>query len=393
MKPVCVTNTTVVSPGVCVATGTFVFTDRIAKELRDSDPLPPGCEVIDGRGKTLTPGLVDIHHHGIGRHLYENSAEDLVEGLKTPARFGVTSVCPTLYAELKPTSLKHLESLASALPKVTGVHVPGFHLEGPFLAITGAGGLTMNPDVKFLDELLAACGGKVSAMSLSPEKPGVIAVIERLVEKGITPFLTHTRASYEQTWAAIDAGATHATHFYDVFPLPEETDPGVRPVGAVEAFLGHPKSTVDFICDGVHVHPGAIRAAMAARGWENVIAITDSNIGAGLPAGVYPTTWGHEVSVSPENAARIHHPISPKHGALAGSSLTLNRAVANLSKWFKLNPPQLWAIATSNPARVIRSDRGGLAVGAVADLVLWNDDFTPSRTWVGGQLVYSQETS
>ena len=79
---------------------------------------------------------------------------------------------------------------------------------------------------------------------------------------------------------AIDAGATHATHFYDVFPLPEETDPGVRPVGAVEAFLGHPKSTIDFICDVVHVHPGAIKAALAARGWQNVMAITDSNIGA-----------------------------------------------------------------------------------------------------------------
>jgi N-acetylglucosamine-6-phosphate deacetylase len=164
-------------------------------------------------------------------------------------------------------------------------------------------------------------------------------------------------------------------------------------VGAVEAFLGHPKSTIDFICDGVHVHPGAIRAALAARGWQNVIAITDSNIGAGLPAGVYPTTWGYEVSASPDNAARIHHPISPKHGALAGSSLTLDRAVANLNKWFKLNPPQLWAIASSNPARVIRSDRGRLAVGAAADLVLWNDDFTASRTWVGGQLVYSQDAS
>src|SRR5690606_15341739 len=111
---------------------------------------------------------------------------------------------------------KHLESLTAALDKVAGVHVPGFHLEGPFLAITGAGGLTMNPDLKFLDELLAACGGRVTAMSLSPEKPGVIAAIERLVERGVQPFLTHTRASYEDTWAAIEAGATHATHFYDV---------------------------------------------------------------------------------------------------------------------------------------------------------------------------------
>lgn len=393
MKPVCVTNATVVVPGDSAAAGTVVFTDRITQVLPAGAEPPAGCEVVDGRGKTLTPGLVDLHHHGSGRHLYENSPEDLVEGLKTPPKFGVTSVCPTLYSELKHTSLKHLESLTAALDKVAGVHVPGFHLEGPFLAITGAGGLTMNPDLKFLDELLAACGGRVTAMSLSPEKPGVIAAIERLVERGVQPFLTHTRASYEDTWAAIEAGATHATHFYDVFPLPDETDPGVRPVGAVEAFLGHPKSTIDFICDGVHVHPGAIRSALAARGWENIVAITDSNIGAGLPAGIYPTSWGYEVSVSPDNAARIHHPVSPKHGVLAGSSLTLNRAVANLNKWLNLPPHQLWATATANPARVIRSDRGRLTVGAAADLVLWNADFTASRTWVGGQLVYSQELS
>jgi N-acetylglucosamine-6-phosphate deacetylase len=108
---------------------------------------------------------------------------------------------------------------------------------------------------------------------------------------------------------------------------------------------------------------------------------------------VYPTTWGYSVTVSPDNAARINDPGSPKHGALAGSSLTLNRAVKNLSQWLDLPAHQIWAMASSNPARVVRSDRGRLAVGAAADLVLWNADFTASRTWVGGKLVHSKDNS
>ncbi|MBI2497232.1 MAG: N-acetylglucosamine-6-phosphate deacetylase, partial [Opitutae bacterium] len=117
-------------------------------------------------------------------------------------------------------------------------------------------------------------------------------------------FITHTRASVAQTEAAIDAGAVHATHFYDVFYPPTETDPGVRPVGAVETILADPRASVDFIADGIHVHPTAIRAALAAKTFAGVTLITDSNIGAGLPAGVYDTPWGYQVRVSPEEAAR-----------------------------------------------------------------------------------------
>ncbi len=393
MSAICVTGATVIHPGREARAQSVVFDKTILQILPDGVAPPPEAKTIDGRGGTLTPGLVDIHHHGIGHHLYENSPEDLIEGLKIPPAFGVTTVLPTLYASLKPESLGTLESLAAALEKVTVTHVPGFHLEGPFLAIAGAGGLTLDPDVTLLDELIAACGGRVSAMSLSPEKPGAIAIIERLMERGIAAFLTHTRGSYERTLAAIDAGATHATHFYDVFPPPPEIDPGVRPAGAVEAFLGHPKSTIDFICDGVHAHPGAIRAALAARGPANLVAITDSNIGAGLPVGVYPTTWGYAVHVSPENGARIHDPGAARHGELAGSGLTLDAAVRNLRQWLDLPDHDIWAMATANPARVARVDRGVMRVGAAADLVLWNADLTANRVWVDGNLVYSREHS
>jgi len=175
-----------------------------------------------------------------------------------------------------------------------------------------------------------------------------------------------------------------------VFYAPPETDLGVRPVGCVEAILADPRATVDFICDGVHVEPTAIRMALLCKGWERVVLITDSNIGAGLPAGEYDTPWGFRIRVASETAARI----LPPHqfaGALAGSALTSNRGMANLHAWFgtEYAPAQLWALGTRNPARLAGlPDKGVLQVGADADLVLWRDDFLPAATWVGGRRVY-----
>jgi N-acetylglucosamine-6-phosphate deacetylase len=229
-------------------------------------------------------------------------------------------------------------------------------------------------------------------MSIAPEVPNIIPVIERLVEAGVTPFITHTRANVEETVAAIQAGARHATHFYDVFAVPEETDPGVRPVGAVEAILGDPRGTCDFICDGIHVHPMAIRAAVAAKGWQGVSLITDASFGAGLGPGRYETPWGYPVEVKPGNAPRISEPEHPMHGALAGSALTMDQGVNNLLQWIDLPPEKVWAMATCNPARVIGATRKGrLQAGMDADLVLWREEagvFRPARTWVGGRMVY-----
>jgi N-acetylglucosamine-6-phosphate deacetylase len=132
------------------------------------------------------------------------------------------------------------------------------------------------------------------------------------------------------------------------------------------------------------VHPTAIRAAVAAKSWRGVILITDSNIGAGLPAGVYDTPWGYPVKVSPTDAAR-----HATKNFLAGSALTMDRGMENLLRWLKLPPEQTWAMGTLNPANLLGLARKGrLEVGADADLVLWDDDLRPARTWLGGHCTY-----
>jgi len=409
MSHVLIDNVRIVRPGERIAAGSLLIDgSRIARLDPSPEECPPDAARLDGGGRLLTPGLIDVHTHGIHRYQYESGPEHLLAAAKVLGAYGTTCVVPTIVPMPGPRLLPQLEQLAKTIPSVADAHIPGLHLEGPFVALTGAACRPIAGDVRLLDEMIAACGGRVTIMSLSPETPGVLPVIERLCERSIVPFITHTRATPEQTQAAIDAGARHATHFYDVYPVPPETEPGARPVGAVEAILADRRVSVDFIADGCHVHPVAIRAAAAAKGYAGIVLVTDSNIGAGLPPGEYDTPWGFRVRVRPGDGAR-----NVRTNELAGSALTMNEGIANLLKWLGkgdagsparsgqedlwqeragccFSADQVWAMGTSNAARLIGlNSRGRIEPGADADLVLWDDNLRPALTWVGGRCVYA----
>jgi len=392
MAELFIKNARLIEPGEGILEGSIHVRNGVIKALGPDLVFDGGrIECINALGKRVTPGLVDVHTHGMHHYNYDRGAEELRAAAALLPRYGVTTVIPTLVPKMTDEMWAVLPELAAAIPSTTDVSIPGLHLEGPFVAIAGAACATLDGDLELLERLLKACSGRVSVMSIAPEKANIIPVIERLRAAGIAPFITHTRASAEQTWAAIEAGARHATHFYDVFPVPEEIDPGVRPVGAVEAILAHPEATCDFICDGIHVHPMAVRAAIAAKGVAGVSLITDASFGAGLGPGVYDTPWGYKVEAKPGNAPRIADPDHPYFGALAGSALTMNQGMANLLKWIDKPEAEVWAMGTSSPARVLGlTDRGKLEPGMRADLVLWNDDdaLTPAAVWVGGEKVF-----
>lgn len=350
-------------------------------------------QTIDAGGRLLTPGLIDLHTHGNGGYLFEENPEALCQGVKSLARLGVSTVLPTLYRSIGPDTLDQLSSLVAALDDCDGVRVPGFHFEGPFLKLGGAGALTLDGDIELLEKLLDRANGRMASMSISPDTKNIVPVIQRLHVAGVKVFITHTQADVPQTRAAIEAGATHATHFYDVFPAPPEIDPGVRPVGCVETILANPKVSVDFIADGVHVDPMAIRMAIQAKPRGGVIAVTDANPLAGRTPGVYDTAWGVKVRVD-EKTSRIEAPGEAKHGGLAGSTLTMPRAIANLRRWLDLPEAEVWAMGSANPARAMGwVDRGVLKKGADADLVLWDESadggLTAWRTWVSGRCVFA----
>ena len=393
MSALLIRNVRLVRPGLEVTAGdVLVRGGRIV--AAGAVPRPEAAtatEHFDGGGRLLTPGLIDVHTHGVMRSLYENepaSPEGLAGAARALGRFGVTTVLPTIVPQIRPGWLERLAAIAAALPSVHEVFIPGLHVEGPFMAVGGAACPTLPGDLVLLDEILAACSGRLAVMSVSPDAPSILPVISRLRERGVVVFLTHTRATAEETEAALEAGAVHATHFYDVFYAPAEKDPGVRPVGAVESILADPRMSVDFIADGVHVHPTAIRAAVAAKTWRGVTLITDSNIGAGLPAGTYETPWGYPVKVAPGRAAR-----HATKSFLAGSALTMDRGMENLLGWLRLPPEQVWAMGTLNPANLLGlAQRGRLEPGAHADLVLWDEGLRAHRTWLGGVVTHTAAT-
>lgn len=348
---------------------------------------------LPGSDFLLTPGLIDIHTHAIEKYSYENPQE-LISGTKVLGKYGVTTVLPTIVPNTNDKNIfNNLSILSKAAAKIDTVNIPGFHLEGPFVAISGAACELREGDLGLLKELVSACDSKVSVMSIAPEVKNIIPVIEWLIEHNIVPFITHTKADVDQTVKAIQAGARHATHFYDVFYAPDAIDGGVRPVGSVEAILADKRCSVDFICDGVHVHPMAIKAALSAKGYENIILATDSNIGAGLPEGIYESPWGYKIKVSPSTGARIADKNHPKHGRLAGSALTMDLGLNNLLSWLDIPKEQVFAMASSNPARILNlKTKGFIREGFDGDLVLWqkdkNNKYKVVSTFVMGRCVY-----
>ena len=357
--------------------------ERIAA-VADLAPAP-GDEVVDAQGAYLAPGFIDLHIHGCQRWLVDNGAADLAAIAQTLPRYGVTGFLPTVCPRPKGEDARFLATLACA--KHTGAGVLGFHLEGPFLTLTGAlpTDAIGRPDPQRVKNLIAAAAPHKAIFSIAPDFEGIRDLLPLMTASGVPAFMTHTRATVEQTQSAIEAGARHATHFYDVFPVPAETEPGVRPAGAVEAILADPRVSVDFILDGVHVHPVAVKMAIQCKGPGGVCLITDANVGAGLPGGRY-RFGAEEVEIAgPGQPARLTEK-SRFPGALAGSGLTMDAAVRNAVRLLGVGIPQAVRMASANPARVLGLDgrKGQVKEGFDADLVLLDDSLNVLRTWVGG---------
>jgi N-acetylglucosamine-6-phosphate deacetylase len=350
-------------------------------------------ENIDAGGNFLSAGFIDLHTHGLLHYLTDNGPEALEGMCKVLPRLGVTSFLPTVCARPKGQEVHFLTSLARVRSR--GAQILGFHLEGPFLALIGS----MRPEVLCRADseraaaLIEAAQPYPAVFSISPELDGIEELIPLMAEGNRPVFITHSKATVKETQAAIEAGARHATHFYDVFPCPPETDTGVRPCGAVEAILADRRVSVDFILDGEHVDAAAVTMALLCKGPDKVCLITDSVIGAGLPPGKH-TIREDEVEFTymggPARTTRnSEHP-----GVLGGSGLTLNLAVRNAVEMLDVDMAQAVRMASANPAQVLhlQKSKGRIAEGFDADLVLFDKDINVLKTWIAGRCVYDKDS-
>jgi N-acetylglucosamine-6-phosphate deacetylase len=349
-------------------------------------------EVIDAGGEYLSPGFIDLHFHGVHEHLMDDGAEHFEAITRILPQYGVTGLLPCICPRPKGEDAAYAASVSEV--KSAGCHVFGFHYEGPFLTLTGAlpkdalGGY----DPERVSSLIEAAKPYPSVFSIAPDFDQIIKLLPAMTAGNMPAFITHTRASVEETLAAVEAGACHATHFYDVFPIPDDYEPGARPCGAVEVILADPNVSVDFILDGEHVMPIAVKMALQCKSPDKVCLITDSNVGAGLPPGRYGF-MGTEVEFKyPGGPARMtekaHWP-----GALAGSGLVMDQAVRNAIDMVGVDLPLAVRMASANPAKVLRMDdtKGQIKTGYDADMCLLDKELEVQQTWVSGKSVFQRE--
>jgi N-acetylglucosamine-6-phosphate deacetylase len=334
---------------------------------RIAESAPAGAETIDVSGHWLVPGFVDLHNHGGGGASFGGSAEDVLTAVATHRRHGTT----TLVASTVTDDMDVLSRQAGLLSELAEQgEIAGIHFEGPFISPCRKGAhseaLLRHPDPAEVRKLLDAARGQAKMVTLATELPGGLDSVRLLAEEGVIAAIGHTDATYEQTVAAIDAGATVATHLFNAMP-----PFGHRAPGPIAALLQDERVTVELINDGIHLHPAALQLAFHHAGASRVAFITDAMDAAGSADGRY-LLGPLEVEVA-DGVARL-----VEGGSIAGSTLTLDRAFRRAVTVDNLPVTDVVAALSATPARLLGLDDrvGSLEPGKDADLVLLDEEFT-----------------
>jgi N-acetylglucosamine-6-phosphate deacetylase len=337
----------------------FIEGERISCES-------PGMESIDAIGLFAIPGLIDVHLHGCVGSEFATADGD---GMRAMARYeasnGVTAICPT-------TLTLPEEKLAGACRRISRCETPGgsafagIYLEGPFVSPKKLGaqnpGYVSKPDAELFRRLQSASGGMVKVLAIAPELEGALDVIGE-ISGGVACSIAHTAADYDTAMKAFAKGARQVTHLYNAMPGLHHREPGV-----IGAALDSPACRAELICDGVHVHPGVVRATFRMFGDDRVIMISDSMMATGLGDGKYEL-GGLPVTVRGNRATLA------EGGAIAGSATNLMGCLRIAVREMGIPLHSAVKCASANPAKAIGvfRERGSLEPGKLADVVLLDE--------------------
>jgi len=364
---------------VSVEDGVIVNVDS-----RSQAQAAPNKAVMDFGDCAIVPGFFDVHiHGGVNCDVMRGTANEMNQLGTFLARHGVTSYFPTTVTASLDVTLSALERLAGEVEAAdnngTGRARPlGIHLEGPFLSHVRRGvhppGDLMPPRVGTFDKLWQAARGHVRMMTIAPELEGAEEVIREAATRGVCVSLGHSDADIEQTRRGIKAGARHATHTFNAMRPLDHRAPGI--LGEV---LTNQHVSADVIADGIHVDPTVVDLLFRTKGLENFVLITDAISATGMPDGRY-MLGTLEVELKDGRCLRDGH--------LAGSALTMDRAVRNVMKFAGLDLQQAARAASINPAKVAgMPKKGTIDPGADADFVVLRPSGEVRATVVKGVLV------
>jgi|HubBroStandDraft_1064217.scaffolds.fasta_scaffold111763_2 N-acetylglucosamine-6-phosphate deacetylase len=358
---------------------------------RNSRQLPAGVSISDLGEGVMAPGYIDIHIHGsAGYDVMDDIADALPAIEHLLARHGVTSYFPTTVTAPMDKTLRALEHLADAIeererennsadgkPRTLPL---GIHLEGPFISHARRGVHPpedlLAPTLTLFERFWQAARGRIRMMTIAPELEGATEVIAEAARRGVCVSLGHSDADFAAAERGIAVGARHATHTFNAMRPLDHSTLDHRSPGILGAVLTDARMSADIIADGVHLDPAIVKLFAKAKGPEQTVLITDAISATGMPEGRY-RLGSLEVDVRDGKCMT--------EGRLAGSVLTMDRAVRNLARFAEWDLAQAVAAASQNPARVARiANKGILAAGADADFLILNAEGEVLRTFIGG---------
>ncbi|QCX33366.1 N-acetylglucosamine-6-phosphate deacetylase [Caloramator sp. E03] len=346
-----------------------------------NDKYPKG-EGIDVSGCFICPGFIDIHIHGIeGHDCMEGNIEAINEISKALIKYGVTSFLPATMTEDLKKIRKAVEIISNTKSKGTaGAKILGINLEGPFISPSMAGAqdpkYIKKPSFDTFKDLANDYINEIKIVTIAPEEEGAVELIANLNSIGIIASVGHTNGNYDDFIKGYKAGIKHCTHLFNAMTGFHHRQPNI--VGGVF----NSDVTAEMILDGVHIHFDAVKVALKVKGIDKIILVSDAMMACGLCDGLY-SLGGQDVYVK-DGQARL------KDGTLAGSTLTLSKALYNAVNNLNITLIDAIKMVTSNPAKLLKLDNeiGYIKEGFYADIVIFDDDINIKHVFVNGEMKF-----
>lgn len=380
---ICLHNATVLTGfSVMENCAVYIKNNRIADVFSERRFLQkqfnPKVKIINANGAYIAPGFIDTHIHGIGGYGTDDyKADSILEMSEILTRYGVTSFIPTLYAAPEKEMTRGIKAIVKAMGHEKGAHILGMHLEGPFISPERLGVQSPNSispvDLPLMKRLWKASKGKIINMTLAPELKHTRELALFCIEQGIIMQAGHTNATYQNMLEGMQVRIMHTTHLFNAMSRMHHRDPG-----AVGAVLIHPELSCEFIADGIHIDPNLIKLLVQYKPLDKLVVVTDS---------LKPTKQKAEHLFANNEEVYLDKCFYRKSdNVIAGSAMTMIDSVKNLVSW-GLSVEQAIQMSSANPAQVLKlSNKGIIAPGYDADLVVFNQDFHIIHTILNGQI-------